>query len=47
MKPYVVTATVTVVVEATNESEAIEKADAEFESRDLCTEMPWQAQLQD
>ena len=47
MKSYIVTATVTVVVEATNESEAIEKADGEFESRDLCTEMPWLAQRYD
>lgn len=47
MKSYVVTATITIIVDATDERHAMQMADEEFESRDLCTEMPWQAKLEE
>jgi hypothetical protein len=47
IKSYVVTATVTVIVDATDERDAMQKADEEFESRDLCCEMPWEAKLEE
>jgi len=44
---YEVTATVTLIVDATDERDAMQKADEEFESRDLCCEMPWEAKLEE